>query len=970
MASRRFIGGKGYWSSGKAAGGERPGPTEGLSARRQEAKLADMLELVGRGAELAAIGAFLDRFARQFTVLRIAGEPGIGKTALVDATVERAAADGVQILRAHPAAPETTLAFAALTDLLRPLIADDLGWMPEPQRVAMEVALLIRSHRGPRVLPRAVNAGVLALLDRAAADRPLLLAVDDVQWLDAASAAALGFAVRRLGHRPFGLAVAQRREPGVPSPSLPGLDRLRAEDIVELEPTSLSLSATFHLVRARLGLAPPRPLLRRIHRASGGNPLFVLEIARAVMANHDADTDALLSGAPLSVPESLRSLMARRLGHRSAPERLAMLVVALAGETTDEVIRSAGAGAADAVDGLIEADILDRHAGKVRFTHPLLADVSLSLADPARRRAVHGQLAASVEGMEAQARHRALAAVGTDPLAAAQLAAAAATVARTSPEGACELLELALAATPATDGSARDERSLALARLRHRAGDSSGAGALVDALLDRAAGRFRATVLEFGAHLDWVMGSAVRAESRCREALDQDGVDARLRCRILVTLARVTMDPDVSLAQAEEALALLQSASIDDPEVECGAVAALAGANAALGRGIVPSLIERGLALETSSPAPDVADRLSASLGVWLKYEGRLEEARTWLRRTRDAAVAEGDESSLPYALSHLPQLELWTGDWAAAEEAAREHLAVSDWTGQHEQRLTAIYSLALVDAHRGRLDEARRRIEESLPEAERVDPWNVYQLLSTLGFVELSAGRNAEAVVALRRAHAIYEEVGVGDTAAVHENLSEALVAAGELDEAADVIGAYRRRAIRLGRPMGLAPACRAVALLEGAKGDMTAAHDAIAEALRHHAGPLVPFSRARSLLVAGQIGRRLGERRAAREALLEVRDVFARLGAPLWLERAERELVRIPIRRATAPDALTPAETRIAALVRRGMTNREVATELFVTPKTVEANLTRIYAKLGIRSRAELAAQRPAEPIEASNL
>lgn len=929
-----------------------------------------MLELVGRATELAVVERFLDRAARQFTVLRIAGEPGIGKTALVDATVERAAAAGVQVLRAHPAAPETTLAFAGLTDLLRPLVAEELSWMPEPQRVAMEVALLIRSHRGARVLPRAVNAGVLALLDRAAADRPLLIAVDDVQLLDSASAAALGFAVRRLGHRRFGLVLAQRREPGVPTAWLPGMDRLPAEDTVELEPTALSLSATFHLVRARLGLAPPRPLLRRIHRASGGNPLFALEIARAVMASHGDGTDAFLSGVPLSVPEFLRSLMARRLGHRSAPERLAMLVVALAGEPTDDVIRSVDAGAADAVDGLIEADILDRHAGRVRFTHPLLADVSVSLADARQRRAVHAQLATCVEGMEARARHRAMAAVGTDPAAAEQLVAAAATVARTSPEGACELLELALVATPPSEASARDERSLALARLRHRAGDSAGAGALVDALLDGARDRFRATVLEFGAHLDWVMGSAERAQSRCLEALEQDGVDARLRCRILVTLARVTLDPGVSLARAEEALALLAEAAIDDPEVECEAVAAIAGANAALGRGIVPSLIERGLALEARSAPLDVADRLSASLGVWLKYGGRLEEARAWLRRTRDAAVAEGDESSLPYALSHLPQLELWTGDWSAAEAAAREHLAVSDWTGQHEQRLTAIYSLALVDAHRGRVDEARRRIEAALPEAERVDPWNVYQLLSTLGFVELSAGRMAEALAALRPAHAIYEDAGVGDTTAVHENLSEALVAAGELDEAADVIDAYRRRAVHLGRPMGLAPASRAVALLAGARGDMTAAHAAISEALRHHADPLVPFSRARSLLVAGQIGRRLGERRAAREALLEARDVFARLGAPLWLERAERELARIPIRRATAPGGLTPAEARIAALVRRGMTNREVATELFVTPKTVEANLTRIYAKLGIRSRAELAAQRPPEPIEAPNL
>jgi DNA-binding CsgD family transcriptional regulator len=925
-----------------------------------------MTDLVGREAELAMIDRFLEEASREFRVLRIEGEPGIGKSALVDAVVERAALRGTRVLRASPAGSETQMAFAALTDILRPIAADDLAWMPEPQRVALEVVLLVRSHKG-RVLPRAVQAGTLALLERATAERPLLVTIDDEQWLDAASASAVGFAMRRLADWPVGFVVARRTDGGGDREG-PDLAPLRPDDALRLVPSRLTLSATYHLVRERLGLEPPRPLLRRIHQVSGGNPLFALEIARAVGA--DDRTGGVFATGPLTVPETLVSLVARRLGHRTEDERVAMAIVAAAGEATHGLVRSVDAPAAEALAGLVEAGILVRHSGLLRFVHPVLAEVSLGLVDTSRRRTIHGLLATRVEQMEARARHRALAADGPDAAASEELAQAARVVARTSAEGACELLELAIAATPESDEAALDERRLTLARLRHRSGDSPGASTLVDELLPRATGPFRATALEFGANLDWVVGSADRAEARCEEALRQDGVDDHLRSRILVTLARVTLEPGLSLNHGQSALALIEAASIDDPEVECGAIAAIAGARAALGEGIPPGLVERGLALEARSPALDVGDRLSASLGVWLKYEGRLEEARTWLRATRDAAVAEGDESSLPYALSHLPQLELWTGDWEAAEADAREHLAVSEWTGQHEQRLTAVFSLSLVDAHRGRSNEARRRIADALPVAERVDPWNVYQLLSVLGFVELSEGRLGEAIVALRRAHDIYEAAGAGDTPAVFENLSEALVANGDLDEATDVISVYLERARRLGRPMNIAPASRSLALLHAARGDHDAARAAITEAIGHHADPLVPFSRARSLLVAGQIHRRLGERRAARDAIEEARATFARLGSPPWLMRADGEMARIPIRRAAASDALTPTEERIAALVRRGLTNREVAAEVFVTTKTVEANLTRIYAKLGVRSRAELAARRPLEAAEGPNL
>jgi DNA-binding CsgD family transcriptional regulator len=370
-------------------------------------------------------------------------------------------------------------------------------------------------------------------------------------------------------------------------------------------------------------------------------------------------------------------------------------------------------------------------------------------------------------------------------------------------------------------------------------------------------------------------------------------------------------------------------------------------------------VVERGLELERIAAPPNVGDRMSGALGVWLKLDGDLDDARHWLELTRQAALDEGDEGSLPYVLGHLSQLELWAGSWDRAEAFAIEHLELAERTGQSLERLTAIHGLAFVDAHRGRVDQARAQIEQVIPEAEKGEPWNVYQLLSALGFAELSAGRFPEAVTALSRSWQIYEESGAGDTPPVFENYAEALVAMGDLETAERVTDIYESRARSARKANALAPALRSRALIEAARQQLDDALDTLEEALSSHERVDLPFSRARTLVVLGQVQRRRGARRAAREALEEALSVFDGLGAPLWAERARTELGRIPIRRSTATDGLTPTEERVAELVAEGRTNREVAQALFVSEKTVEANLTRIYRKLGVRSRVELAAR-----------
>jgi DNA-binding CsgD family transcriptional regulator len=912
-----------------------------------------MAHLVGREGEVATIASTLERARSRLAVLRIEGEPGIGKSELILAGIERAQSLGFRILQSRPSPAEARLAFGSLSDLLEPVVDEAIDQLPEPQRVAIESALLRRSLDGARVPPRAAAAGTLAILAHAAQTSPLLIAVDDVQWLDAASATAMAFAFRRLGEDRAAILLAQRTSKD-PVDRLEDVNTLGPERVNRMSVGPLSLSATYHVLRAH-DLAPPsRPALRRIHSASGGNPLYAIELTRAT-----ANRTEPAAHDPLPLPESISTLLSRRIAVYGPEARNAMLAVALAGAPSDEVLRSLDSGSAEHDHALVADGILDRQHGRLSFTHPLLAEVAAATFDAAERRRMHRWLAQVVHEPERRARHLALGADGPDATVAAELDAAAAVAARSSAEVACELLELAIAATPQTTQDLRQERSIELSRLLVRAGDTRGAIRILDELLAEAgARRFRARALELRAEIDWVAGRLADAVERCDEALSLPDLDQWTRARLAVTRARLTLDPLEAERLARLALAELDRLPEPDPAMRGEALTALAGAQTYTLGTIDPAIVEEGLRLEAEAPPAAVADRFSAALGAYLKYQGRFEEAREWLRRTKGAAIAEGDEGSLPYALSHLPQLELWTGDWTAAHEAAREHLAVAEWTGQEEQRLTAIHSLAVVDAHAGRLEQARSRIAENLAAAERLDDWNVYQLLSVLGFVELAAGRPGEALPPLRRAHGIYEAYGAGDAVAVHENLAEALVESGDLAEAEQMIDTYVDRAKRLGRPMALAASHRGLALLRAAQKRMPEALAATHVALGHEQEAGVPFNRARTLLVAGRVRRRAGERRAARAALQEALDVFNRLGAPTWAQTASVELGRVPARPSMEPGELTPTERRVAELVGRGLTNREVAGELFVTPKTVEANLTRVYAKLAIRSRAELAA------------
>lgn len=909
-----------------------------------------MTGVVGRDAELIAIDRALAE-RETLVALAIEGEPGIGKTTLWMEAIHRADARGWRVLRARPAAAESKLAFSVVADLLGAVGDEELPVLPPPQRLAVDVATSQAHPPDSGVPARALGAAMVSILSALAAREHLVIAIDDLQWADPQTAGALRFAFRRLADVPLTVITTRRVDAAVP----PTNDDILPEGTERIAVGPLSLSGLHHVIAHHAGISLPRPALLKVLAASEGNPLFALEVARAL----GADARRLKVGEPMPIPERLGPLLRARLARLPTTVRRKLLAIALTAQPEPSSLARAFGSMDETIDVARDRDILEVRDGRLRFAHPLLADAIVNMSTDDERREIHSLLAAISDDRAMAARHRALATLGADFGVAADLEEAARhAIARGAAGDAADLLELAVRLSPESD-SLRDRRRIAWAGALLRSGGTGDAQAMLDDLIaELPAGPDRARALELRAHVDWVAGSGEAAERRCAEALGMVGADPSLRARVLVTMARVTVDGARRVALAREAISLLDTLADPDLGLVGEALVQQCGAIIEDGGEIPWSLIERGLALEKEHPPETVSDRMSASLGSWLKYAGDFEGARHWLERTRRAAIEEGDDSSLPYALSHLPQLETWRGDLAAARAAAVEHHELSVLTGQEGERLTAVYNLASVDAMAGRLDDARRRIAEAMPEAEVTDEWNVYQLLSVRGFVELSAGDLPAACEALSRSLEIWERVGARSAPVVYENLVEALVRTGRLDEAQPVADQLDALASPGTAPMSPAGAHRSRALLLAESGDLEAAAAEAEAAVGAALTPPIPFNLGRSRLIAGQIARRRGARRAARDALELARDDFAAAGAVLWQARAEAELGRLPIRRRAGAD-LTPTERRVAALVAQGHSNAEVARALFVTLKTVEANLTRVYAKLSVGSRTELAAR-----------
>ncbi len=899
-------------------------------------------ELSGRERELAAVDAFLERSKRRPSVLTLTGPPGIGKTVVWREALRRAGLHDYTVLSARPGEAERRLSFAGLTDLLRPMDPAAFDSLVPVQHHAIDVALM-RAQADPHVFQQgAIPAAVLSLLEGAAGTRPVIIGVDDAQWLDQETAGSLSYVMRRLDGLPVGVVLTVRREGERPATfefAVAGDER------EELELGPLSVASLHEVLKRQLGQVLPRPVLVRIANSSGGNPFYALEIGREL-----ARVGVPPLGEPLPVPAELQTLVRSRMRRLPNRTREALLVAAcLSQPTTLSVDADALAPAEDAGITRIEAE------GRVRFSHPLLAAAVRDSASPSRRRAVHRLLAELDLDPEERARHAAFAAAGPDESVACALDVAAEHAAsRGATSAAIELSRRAIEQTPSRSDSARVRRVLSFAKHSlFGGGDVSEAKAALEEGLSTADDELRA-------ELRLWLAMVARGEGRPQAGYPQlltallEAEDPRLIARIhLQAMWMSEWDPIRGLRHCDAMLELLDPAA--DPGLYSGGVLMQAYFRLLSGQGADDEAVQRGQAIEDAqvdprerSPVPIIwpllKDDLASAVSVHTKH-------LRWAHDIGDQAL----EMSMAWYLGYL---EMWRGRARQAEEWA-SHL------GRLVEQCDPSFSWGdnllptlrgMLEARAGRLEAAREAAEAALAHCRRIGRAEEIPAREVLGFVALSLDDAAGVVDALAGPDEVLQELGQREPAQTrfHPDLIEALIKLGELRRAEEVLGRFEERGRIFPRPWVLATGARCRALLLAAGGDLDGAIAAAVEAIRFHEQLDMPFERARTLLVQGQLLRRRKERREARTTLHEARSAFEALGAPIWAERAAAELQRIPVRRSTAELSVT--EATVARLAATGLTNRQIADRAFLSPKTVEGNLARVYMKLGIRSRAEL--------------
>lgn len=914
--------------------------------------MAVMSRVLGREAELARLGAFLDRLPGGPAALVLAGAAGAGKTTLVQAAMADAAGRGFTVLATMPSPNDVRLAFAGLADLLDPRLDAVAGGLPGPQARALRVALLVEEAAGHPPEPRVIAAAFRSALGVLARPGPVLVVVDDVQWLDAPTAAAAGFVARRLEHEPIGLLCAQRTaRPGEDLPLELGRARLRA-DMVPVG--GLSLGALHRLLRTRLGVSFPHPTLRRIEAGSGGNPFIALEIGRALARR---GTGGAVPGT-LPVPATLSGLVEEHLGELPPAVTDVLQMVAVMPDAPMARYLAAGVNPRD-LDAAVLAGVIEAADGRLRFSHPLLAAAVADATPPARRRELHVAAAGVVRQPEQRARYRALAATGPSARLAAELdTAARAAAARGAPATAAELFELAASLTPDTrPGGARDRRLAAATHLA-LAGETRAAAAAFERLIaEFPAGPQRAAALRGLGGLREDDFAAVTA--LLEQALAEAGGDPARTADIQLGRSDAFLrhgDRPRALAAAEDALAEAERAG--DTELTAVALAQVYDYTWMSGLPVDENQLTRAVELERTTGSSYLRSPPSWVAGLCHYCQGRLDQAEAELRTVLSRAEADGVEYWRSDALMRLSQIAGRRGNAAEAATLAAEALDIAEQLDLTHTITGALYAQACAALLHGDAIAVRCLTERGaeLARACGSQP-NLILHRSLLGSLDLALGDPASAAARLRSVLPGVRDIGLRPTTQlIWPDAVEACIGVGELAEAA-ALAAEMERSIH--EPLTAALAARCRGALAAARGDLELAERELAAALRFHdqISPM-PVERGRTLLLLGGTQRRRKQRAAARQTLAEALGLFERAGATLWARRARAEQARVS-GRAPGPRELTATERRVAELVARGLSNRQVAAELFVTVRAVESTLTKAYAKLGVRSRTQLTAR-----------
>jgi DNA-binding CsgD family transcriptional regulator len=912
-------------------------------------------KVVGLEHELTTIRDFVAAIAAGPRSLTLEGTVGIGKTTLWRAGLRMAQESSVRVLLCRPAELESRLAFGAFIDLFADVDDDLLASLPAPQQHALEVALLRReTSADDRVQPREAAVGALATIRALARSSPVLIAIDDVQWLDAPSARIVAYALRRLEDERVGVLIARREETQPPF----RLDQLRPEEeIIRLEIPPLTLGALHHLARERLGVSLHRPALTRLLRMSGGNPFFALEILRSVAGVMPS------AAGELPIPGSLRELVAERLAALPPAAREAVLATFALSRPTPTAIESALRAARRSRDGLtaaLKAEALEVHDGFVQLTHPLIGSTLYEELEPSKRRALHARLADIGDDPAERARHRALAASKFDEGVADLLEDAARRARdRGAPDSAAELLELAVGLTPPDLADAHNRREFALAEDQYVAGDPDGARARWRRLADEtAAGPLRAKAL-------WSLAQFMETrpdvnEPLLSQALEEADGDLVLKANVETTWTRVAWWAGkfaASETHANAAVALAESGG--DPAVLAAALGEAAVVARYRGRAHWPELIDRAVAVERQLVNPPPVGFLPTANRalMYLAVADDADAVRGYAQEVRELAVRRGDEWALAAILAPLSEFECRVG----ALETAVQHLEEGrELMGRAEAWYLVPsfrHAAALIDALAGRVEEARAQAEEALAESVENIPISS-RCNSLLGFLALMEGRPGEAV---DRIAAVLDSIGADglfEPVRLELDLVEALALLGRLDDAEASLSSFLQRARRVDRQWALAGGERCRGLILAAQGRLDDAAEALERAVRMGEKLGQTLELGRALLAQGIVARRAKRKREADDALARALEVFERAGMGLFAERVRAERARIGLR-PRAPSELTETEQRVAEFAAAGRRNGEIAAELFISVSAVEANLTRAYRKLGIRSRSELASR-----------
>lgn len=906
---------------------------------------------IPRPTELAAVADFFQAVAEQPAALLIEGEAGIGKSTVWLSALERAHSCGMRVLRARSAAAESVLAYAALADLIRGVDPPVLANLPEPQRRALDRVMLRAGVEDVATDPLAVAAGFLSVIDILTAESPVLIAIDDLQWLDTSSASALAFACARLTGQVGLLGTVRTPTDGDRAPPLPQMPRPDRTRRIRVQP--LSVGALHAVLHERLGRTYSRRTMVRIHEVSAGNPLYALELARSI---GDAAT---LADQPL--PPTLADVVRTRLGALDAELQDVLLAAACAASPTVELVARTSRRGIDRTVELLEVaenkGVIGIEGNGVRFTHPLLAWGIYTSAAPAKRRETHRRLADAIEEPELRARHLALGSTHGDPRTLRSLDAAAESArSRGAPVAAAELTDLAIGL-----GGDTPQRRILSAQHHFHAGEPARARAELEATIAQLPpGVLRAEATSLLGYIRLLDDSFPEAVELLEGAIPDAAGHPPVVVPVLVALSFALFNTgrlDDAIRRAEESVTSAEN--LGRPDLLSQALSMRAMMAFLRGDGADEAGLRRAVEMEDPQANIPSAFRPRAHQAVIRAWVGELDEAHADMRSLRRQCIERGEDGELMFVAFHSAMTEIWRGNFADATLIVEDTALLAQQLGGDLPMSVTLTARALLGAYTGRADDARKDVTSALAASQRCGSALLGEWPRTaLGFLEVSLGDHQAALDTLEpllpRLRAAPNATEI-ITASFVADAVEAMVALDRCSSALPLVEALELNGRRLGRAWMLAVGARGRAMLSAACGDVDAAVVAAHHAMSRHEDLPMPFERARTQLLLGQLQRRQRHKEDAAATLQDALKTFEQLGTPLWANRARAELGRANV--GPHRDAvLTPSERRVAELAASGLTNRGIAAAMFISPKTVEANLSRIYAKLGIHSRAEL--------------